>query len=57
MPLAEMMILRDLMDNRKEPLSMLAGTIQKSLDETKRSCNEWINRDCWQRVYADGKSV
>ena len=43
MPLAEMMILRDLMDNRKEPLSMLAGTIQKSLDETKRSCNELIN--------------
>ena len=37
MPLAEMMILRDLMDNRKEvPLSMLAGTIQKSLDETKK---------------------
>ena len=43
MPLAEMMILRDLMDNRKEPLSMLAGTIQKSLDETKRSCKELIN--------------
>ena len=43
MPLAEMMILRDLMDTRKEPLSMLAGTIQKSLDETKRSCNELIN--------------
>ncbi len=43
MPLAEMMILRDLMDNRKEPLSMLACTIQKSLDETKRSCNELIN--------------
>ena len=43
MTMAEMMILRDLMDNRKEPLSMLAGTIQKSLDETKRSCNELIN--------------
>lgn len=43
MPLAEMMILRDLMDNRKEPLSVLACTIQKSLDETKRSCNELIN--------------
>ena len=43
MPLAEMMILRDLMDNRKEPLSMLASTIQKSLDETKRSCNELMN--------------
>lgn len=43
MPLAEMMILRDLMDNRKEPLSLLACTIQKSLDETKRSCNELIN--------------
>ena len=43
MPLAEMMILRDLMDNQKEPLSVLACTIQKSLDETKRSCNELIN--------------
>ena len=50
MPLAEMMILRDLMDNRKEPLSMLAGTIQKSLDffannmfRSYPSCNELIN--------------
>ena len=37
MPLAEMMILRDLMDNRKEQLSTLADTVQKSLDETKKS--------------------
>ena len=43
MPLAEMMILRDLMDNRKEQLSTLADTVQKSLDETKKSCNELIN--------------
>ena len=43
MPLAEMMILRDLMDNRKEQLSALADTVQKSLDETKKSCNELIN--------------
>ena len=43
MPLAEMMILRDLMDNRKVQLSALAETVQKSLDETKRSCNELIN--------------
>lgn len=43
MPLSEMMILRNLMDNRKEPLSALAVTVQKSLDETKKSCNELIN--------------
>ena len=42
-PLAEMMILRDLMDNRKESLSVLAETVQKSLDETKKSCNKLIN--------------
>lgn len=43
MPLSEMMILRNLMDNRKEQLSALAVTVQKSLDETKKSCNELIN--------------
>ena len=43
MPLAEMMILRDLMDNRKESLSVLDETVQKSLDETKKSCNKLIN--------------
>ena len=43
MPLAEMMILRDLMDNRKEQLSALAETVQKTLEETKKSCNELIN--------------
>lgn len=43
MPLSEMMILRDLMDNRKEQLSVLAVTVQKSLDETKKSCNELVN--------------
>lgn len=43
MPLSEMMILRDLMDNRKEQLSALAVTVQKSLDETKKSCNELVN--------------
>jgi hypothetical protein len=43
MPLSEMMILRDLMDNRKEQLSALAVIVQKSLDETKKSCNELVN--------------
>ena len=43
MSLAEMMILRDLLDNRKEQLSELARVVQKSLDETKKSCNEMIN--------------
>lgn len=42
-PLAEMMILRALLDNRKEQLSALADTVQKSLDETEKSCNELIN--------------
>ena len=44
MTLAEMMILRDLMDNRKEQLSELSRKVQKSLDETKKSCNELVNR-------------
>lgn len=35
MPLAEMMILRTLLDNRKEQLSELSKKVQKSLDETK----------------------
>lgn len=43
MPLAEMMILRELLDNRKEQLSELSRKVQKSLDETKKSCNELIN--------------
>ena len=43
MTLAEIMILRVLLDNRKEQLSVLADTVQKSLDETKKSCNELIN--------------
>lgn len=42
-PLAEMMILRDLMDNRKEQLSELSRKVQKSLDETKKSCNELVS--------------
>lgn len=42
MPLAEMMILRDLMNNRKEQLSELSRTVQKSLDETKKACNELV---------------
>ena len=44
MPLAEMMILRNLMDNRKEQLSELSRKVKKSLDETKKSCNELVNR-------------
>ena len=43
MPLAEMMILRTLLDNRKEQLSELSKKVQKSLDETKRLCNELVN--------------
>ena len=43
MPLAEMMILRDLLDNRREQLSELSRKVQKSLDETKKSCNELIS--------------
>lgn len=53
MPLAEMMILRDLMDNRKVQLSALAETVQKSLDETKRSCNELINNGLIEIVGKD----
>ena len=44
MPLAEMMILINLMDNRKEQLLELSKKVQKSLDETKKSCNELVNR-------------
>lgn len=43
MSLAEMMILRDLLDNRREQLSELSRKVQKSLDETKKSCNELIS--------------
>ncbi len=53
MPLAEMMILRDLMDNRKVQLSALAETVQKSLDETKKSCNELINNGLIEIVGKD----
>ena len=42
MSLAEIMILRDLLDNRRESLSVLSGIVQKSLDETKKSCNKLI---------------
>lgn len=42
MSLAEMMILRDLLDNRKESLSVLSDIVQKSLDETKKTCNKLI---------------
>lgn len=43
MPLVEMTILRELMDNRKEQMSELSRKVQKSLDETKKSCNELVN--------------
>lgn len=43
MPLAEMMILRTFLDNRKEQLSELSKKVQKSLDETKKLCNELVN--------------
>ena len=32
------------MDNRKEQLSELSRKVQKSLDETKKSCNELVSR-------------
>ena len=51
MTLAEIMILRALLDNRKEQLSVLADTVQKSLDETKKSCNELL-----KMVIAEKKS-
>lgn len=53
MSLAEMMILRDLLDNRKEQLSELSRKVKKSLDETRKLCNELINRDCWKGIYVD----
>ena len=34
----------NIMDNRKEQLSELSRKVQKSLDETKKSCNELVNR-------------
>lgn len=45
MPLAEMMILRNLMDNRKEQLSELSRKVQKSLDETKSHVMSWLTED------------
>lgn len=44
MPLAEMMILRNLMVNRKEAVIRAVKESPKSLDETKKSCNELVNR-------------
>ncbi len=43
MSLAEMMILRNLLDNRKQQLSALSNIVQKSLDETRRICNVLIS--------------
>lgn len=45
MPLAEMIILRNLMDNRKEQLSELSRKVQKSLDETKSHVMSWLTED------------
>ena len=53
MSLAEMMILRDLLDNRKEQLSELSRKVKKSLDKTRKLCNELINGDCWKGVHVD----
>lgn len=44
MSLAEMMILRSLLENRKEQLASLADTVQKSPEETKKSCSELVNK-------------
>lgn len=53
MPLAEIMILRNLLDNREEQLSELSRNVPKFLDEAKKSCNELINRDCWKERQVD----
>lgn len=41
------------MEFRKEQLSALASTVQKSLDETKKSCNELINNGLIEIVGKD----
>ena len=53
MPLAEMMILRTLLDNRKEQLSELSKKVQKSLDETKKLCNELVNSGLIEIVWKE----
>lgn len=53
MSLAEMMILRSLLDNRKEQLASLADTVQKSIDATKKSCNELVNKGLIEVVGKD----
>lgn len=53
MSLAEMMILRTLLDNRKEQLASLADTVQKSPEETRKSCNELVNKGLIEIVGKD----
>lgn len=53
MSLAEMMILRSLLDNRKEQLASLADTVQKSPEETKKSCSELVNKGLIEIVGKD----
>ncbi len=53
MSLAEMMILRALLDNRKEQLASLADIVQKSIEETKKSCNELVNKGLIEIVGKD----
>lgn len=53
MSLAEMMILRSLLDNRKEQLASLADTVQKSPEETEKSCSELVNKGLIEIVGKD----
>lgn len=45
MPLAEMMILRNLMDNRKEQLSELSRKVQNLLMKQKSHVMSWLTED------------
>ena len=45
MPLAEMMILRNLMDNRKEQLSELSSNVQNLWMKQKSHVMSWLTED------------
>lgn len=45
MPLAEMMILRNLMDNRKEQLSELSRKVQNLWMKQKSYVMSWLTED------------
>lgn len=44
---------RSLLDNRKEQLASLADTVQKSPEETKKSCSELVNKGLIEIVGKD----